>query len=85
MTHWVYILRSRSTGSYYVGAAEDVDRRLFHHNAGLSPYTRGKGPWEVVYTEQYATKREALLREKQIKRMKSSAYIGEMIRGSSRS
>ncbi|MBK7852185.1 MAG: GIY-YIG nuclease family protein [Bacteroidetes bacterium] len=38
------------------------------HNSDRSRYTSGKGPWELVYTEQLPTKCDALIREKQIKK-----------------
>jgi len=34
----------------------------------FSRYTKGKGPWVSVLLEEYETKKEALIRENQIKK-----------------
>ncbi|HTN42753.1 MAG TPA: GIY-YIG nuclease family protein [Nitrospiria bacterium] len=69
--YWVYISRSRSCGRTYFGQTEDLERRLSKHNDPqnkLSRYTkRFKGPWDVVYTEQYQTRSEAIKRERLLK------------------
>ena len=84
MPHVVYILRSARMDRHCVGSTEDVEKRVRYHNRGLSPYTRGKGPWELVYTEAFAARREALSRERQIKQMKSRRYIKGLIQKSKR-
>ena len=43
-----YILESTKSGRFYVGHAEDLERRLVEHNNGRVVATRNKGPWEVV-------------------------------------
>ena len=65
---FVYIIYSSSHDVYYKGVSEEPLRRLEEHNSDRSRYTSGKGPWELVYTEQLTTKRDALIREKQIKK-----------------
>ena len=65
---FVYIIYSSSHDVYYKGVSEEPLRRLEEHNSDRSRYTSGKGSWELVYTEQLPTKRDALIREKQIKK-----------------
>ena len=67
MPFHVYVLRSQSTGRLYIGTTKDVQRRLAEHESGRSKATRGRGPWEIVHTEQYATPGEARRREYYIK------------------
>lgn len=63
----VYILRC-GDGTLYTGIARDVQARLEAHRSGKgAKYTRGRSPLELVYTEQCATKSEALKRELAIK------------------
>ncbi len=38
------------------------------HNNGESHYTSGKTPWRLVYIQSFTTKREALIREKALKK-----------------
>ena len=75
MAFWVYILQSRRDGAYYVGQTGSVEERLRRHNANSEPGTRGKGPWQVVYREEFQTRGEAMAREKQIKSRKKRKFI----------
>ena len=69
MAWYVYILRC-GDGTLYTGATDDVERRLAAHRAGKgAKYTRGRGPLELVYTEEQPDKGAALRREAQIKGM----------------
>ena len=80
----LYILRSEGTGRFYVGASEDPAIRLLQHNSILpnpSRWTRGRGPWRIVYTCEFDSKTRALQAEKFVKRMKSRAFIDKLIRG----
>ncbi len=79
MNYYVYILQSDVDGSYYVGYSHDVALRLIHHNDGWTISTKGKRPWKIVYTEEYATKSEAIKREKEIKGKKSRIYIERLL------
>lgn len=57
-------------GSLYTGIAVDVEARLAQHQAGKGArYTRGRGPLDLVYTEQVDNKGDALRREMAIKRL----------------
>jgi len=67
----LYILYSQKINRYYVGISSNLDWRLTQHNSGLSPYTRGKGPWDLVYQEEFPSRTQAQLREKEIKGWKS--------------
>jgi putative endonuclease len=75
----VYVLQSESTGRFYIGVTADVDRRVAEHNARQNPSTRGRGPWRLVYTEQYPTRCEALHRERQLKSWRSHTALAELI------
>ena len=65
--HYVHIIYSAQKDIFYKGYTQYPEKRLFEHNNGLSRYTKGKDPWKLVYLEKFKTKREALIREKQIK------------------
>ncbi len=76
--HFVYIIRSTSDSTFYKGYSTDYTKRLAEHNAGMSRYTSTKGPWVLVYVEQHLTKRDALIRERKLKRCNSD-YIRWLI------
>ena len=67
--YYVYVLRSKSTNTLYTGQTEDLHRRIEEHNSGKGPgrYTKNKGPWELLYFEEFNTRSEALVREKYFK------------------
>jgi putative endonuclease len=76
---YVYILKSTSTGRYYIGYSENPDRRLLDHNSGKVKSTRPYMPWIKIYTEEMPDELSAIRREKQIKSMKSRKYIETLI------
>ena len=63
----VYVLQSVSTGRCYTGQTADLERRLLEHSNGLSGYTMGRGPWNLVHQEEYSTRAEAMRRERFLK------------------
>ena len=63
----VYVIRSITSGKLYTGQTANIERRFEQHQSGASRYTRGKGPWEIVLTENHATLREAMQRERFLK------------------
>jgi putative endonuclease len=69
MSHWVYVLEC-DDGTFYTGYTTDPERRVAEHEAGEgAKYTRGRGPVELVYTEQCASRSAALSREHEIKQL----------------
>ena len=82
MPFHVYILQSEATGRYYVGQTKDLRERLTYHNAGYSLSLRNRGPWKLVYSESYATRSEAVLREQSLKRQKSRESIERLVSAS---
>ncbi|AFN73884.1 GIY-YIG catalytic domain protein [Melioribacter roseus P3M-2] len=75
----VYVLYSRRFNKIYIGQTENLERRLSEHNNGISTYTRRYMPWEVIYTEEYSTRPEALKRERQLKSQKGREFIWNYI------
>ena len=69
MAWYIYILRC-GDDTLYTGITDDVEKRLAAHRAGKgAKYTRGRGPLELVYTEEVPDKSTALKREAAIKKM----------------
>ncbi len=82
MEWFVYIIYSATIDKYYVGYTKDISLRLERHNQGWGNFSHRGIPWELVYSESFSTKSEAIKRENQIKRMKSRKYIERLIRDS---
>ncbi len=79
LVYFLYILQSESTGRFYIGQTQDVSERLAYHNANYSKSLKNRGPWKLAYTEEYATRAEAMRREHQIKSWKDRAMIDRLV------
>ena len=77
--YFVYILRSRSSGRFYIGSCSHLLRRFHQHQSNSVPATRHRGPWWMPYYEIFPTLSAARRRERQLKRMKSSQYLRRLI------
>ena len=76
----VYVLYSPSFGKIYIGYTSDLDARLRSHNEeSTKGYTKRYRPWEVVYTENYESRSEAMRREKALKGGQGRKWIWEEI------
>ncbi len=63
----VYILRC-ADGSFYAGSCENLAERVAAHQRGEgATWTAKRLPVELVYSECFATRNEAVAREKQLK------------------
>ena len=78
MEWFVYIIFSQQKGIYYKGCTSNIDKRLYEHNHDLGRFTKGKGPWILVFLKQFQTKKEALIFEKKIKKA-NSEYLKSLI------
>lgn len=79
MSFWVYMLRC-ADGSYYTGHTDSLEGRVGQHLTGAIPscYTFSRRPVELVFSQEFATREEALASEQQIKgwsRKKKEAMI----------
>lgn len=79
----VYILRT-SSNTLYIGQTNNLEKRLKEHrskNTKSAKYTRYFSNLELVYSEVFATRQEAMQREAQLKkwpRTKREALIREI-------
>ena len=71
----LYILQSSKSSKLYIGQTQNLEDRLARHNKGFSKSTKFGVPWEIIYIEEFATRSEAIKREKYLKNLKSSKYI----------
>lgn len=70
LKYFVYIVRC-ADGTYYTGYTSDLTKRLNQHNSGKqgARYTRMRRPVKLVYVEKFDTQKEAMIREKEIKKL----------------
>jgi putative endonuclease len=67
MSFWVYMLHCKG-GVFYIGHTENLEVRVHQHQHGLiKGFTSDKLPAELVWSEQFPTRLEALEAERRIK------------------
>ena len=82
MAYHVYILYSKGADKYYVGFTGDgLLERLRKHNSNHRGFTGKIHDWEIVFTEHYGLKEEAMGREKEIKSWKSRKLVERLVQG----
>ena len=78
MSFYAYMLHCRG-GYFYVGHTEDLEKRIGEHNSGLiRGFTSDHLPVELVWSQEFETRYEAVAAERQIKgwsRAKKMALI----------
>jgi len=78
MTFHVYII-ANPQNRLYIGQTNDLERRLFEHNDpefhGTRYTKRISGPWRLIHSETYASRSEAMKREKELKSGKGREWI----------
>ena len=71
----VYMLRC-ADDTVYTGITNNLDRRMVMHYEGKgAKYTRGRGPFEILFSEQHDSRSAALKREAALKKLSRSDKI----------
>ena len=83
---YVYVLYSISGKKTYTGFTNNLERRLTEHNiTETSGFTLRYRPWTLIRVEHYATKMEAMTREKFLKtgrgREEIKSYVKDFLDG----
>ncbi|MBT6034003.1 MAG: GIY-YIG nuclease family protein [Candidatus Jacksonbacteria bacterium] len=78
----VYAIYNKKHNKIYIGQTHDLDERLRLHNEKvLKGYTsRFGGVWEIIYRERAKNRKEALMREKQLKSYRGREFIKQFIK-----
>ncbi len=67
--YYVYILASGKNGTLYIGLTNDIIKRAWEHKQKLVPgFTEKYNVTKLVYFEVYNNVKQAIEREKKIKR-----------------
>ena len=71
--YYCYVIYSDNFHKYYIGVTENVNHRLSGHNSGISKWTKGKGPWILVWQRKFSSLSEARKFENLLKRQKGGS------------
>ena len=79
---YVYALYNREKKKVYIGQTKNLEERLNAHNDKRfsNSYTaKNDGYWELIYKEEIQTRKQALIREKQLKSYRGREFIKKLI------
>src|SRR4030042_3736123 len=79
MEYVVYIIQSQFDQSFYIGYTHSIEERVREHNEGSTRYTSHKRPWILVYVEAFQSKKEAIQRERFLKKQKNRHFYLQLI------
>jgi len=75
----LYIIEN-TKGRLYIGVSQEVRKRVISHNRPEGPdWTQGKGPWKLIYTEEYSDQSSALKRERFLKSLKAGQRLKQIL------
>ena len=77
---YTYILYSQSKDRFYIGQANNLEKRLIRHNNKEVRSTKHGVPWTLVYHEIFPTRSEAMQRERYIKSLKNRTALQKIIK-----
>lgn len=68
--NWIVYILKCGDGSFYTGITNNLTKRLDAHGAGTgAKYTKGRGPFAVVYEEVCLNRSDASKRELSVKKL----------------
>ncbi|RYZ94345.1 MAG: GIY-YIG nuclease family protein [Sphingobacteriaceae bacterium] len=77
----VYVLYSASFDQIYIGYTADINNRFLSHNElATKGHTIKYRPWVIAYIEEFQTKTEAIIREKQLKSAQGRQFVRQIIK-----
>ena len=77
--YYFYIIYSSDLDKYYTGFSSNPEERIRKHNTDHRGYTGKTNDWKLVYKEQYSSKKDAVKRERQVKKWKSRSRIETIV------
>lgn len=72
---YVYIIRSVKNNYWYTGSTNNLRKRFNQHQTGKSVWTKGRGPFELIYYEACKNDMDAKSREVYLKSGMGKRYI----------
>jgi len=79
MIYYTYIIQSEKTDGLYIGSTNNLQDRLIRHNTDRNTYTKGKGPWNLLYSASFDSRSEAVQLEFYLKGKKSKKFVLDWI------
>jgi len=72
---YVYVLKSKVAGGWYIGSTKDMRKRILRHNSGKNKSTKHGAPWKIIYCEIGLSRNDARARERYLKSGMGRRYL----------
>ena len=82
MFYYTYLLQSKKDKKWYTGFTVDLRKRFKEHNQDNQGYTKGRGPFELIYYEACKNQQDARTREKYLKSGMRRRYLKNRLKRS---
>jgi putative endonuclease len=79
---YVYVLQSLKNKMFYTGYTNDLRKRFDQHQNNQSTYTKGRGPFKLIYYEASMHEEDAKAREKYLKSGMGKRYLKNRLKRS---
>lgn len=80
--YYVYVLQSIKNKRWYTGSTNNLRKRFTEHQKKLSIYTKGRGPFRLLYYEASLSEEDARAREKYLKSGMGKRYLKNRLKRS---
>ena len=80
--YYVYTLQSLKSNKWYTGYTNDLRKRFNEHQDNKSTYTKGRGPFKLIYYEASLHEEDAKAREKYLKSGMGKKYLKNRLKRS---
>ena len=74
--HRIYVLLSQKNGKQYIGYTQkEPANRLYEHNHGSNAWTKQNGPFDLIYSETFSSRKTALKQETYLKSAEGRRFL----------
>lgn len=80
--YYVYVLQSLKNSNWYTGCTNDLRKRFNQHQKNKSTYTKGRGPFKLIYYEASLSEEDAQARERYLKSGMGKRYLKNRLKRS---
>ena len=79
MKFYSYVIFSRESGSFYYGYFDNLEKVMEMHNADQISPTSGKGPWVLLFSENYDTRLRAIRQARFYRSIKGQRFLRHVL------
>ena len=74
---FVYTLYNQDANKIYIGETRNLEKRIEEHNRKRGNHFTAKfnGEWRLIYQEEVLDRKQALMREKQLKSFRGREFV----------